>query len=74
MAAYCGRRKKTSETSDRYSHGWLLYVVVIVCSVPCLCACSWCALNVKCVCVVFDLHCAVVEALCVLCVCEQCGV
>ena len=44
-------------------------VVVVVCSVPCLCA-----LTVMCVCVVFDLHCVVVKALCVLCVCEQCGV
>ena len=44
---------------------------VVVCSVPCLCACSRCALTVMCVCVVFDLHCAVVKALCMLCVCEQ---
>ena len=49
-------------------------VVVVVCGVPCVCPCSRCALTVMSVCVVFDLHCVVVKALCVLCVCEQCGV
>ena len=43
-------------------------VVIVVCGVPCVCACSLCALTVMCVCVVFDLHCAVVKALCVVCV------
>ena len=38
--------------------------------VPCLCACSWCAVTVMCVCVcvVCDLHCVIVEVVCV-CVC-----
>ena len=52
----------------------LTSLVVVVCSVPYLCACSRCALTVMSVCAVFDLHCVVVKALCVLCVCEQCGV
>ena len=43
---------------------WLLCVVFPVC------ACSRCALTVMYVCVVFDLHCVVVEAVCV-CVCMR---
>ena len=42
---------------------WLLLYVVFP-----VCACSRCALTVMYVCVVFDLHCVVVEAVCV-CVC-----
>ena len=53
-------------------------VVVVVCGGDCmwcsLCVCVFMVCSDCDVCVVFDLHCVVVEALCVLCVCEQCGV